>query len=142
MLTKTIWTLFTITIFLSGCKIVPSANAEEGFLQPPKPEESITHELHFDVKAGLRAKVSLSETLIMVRVNQGRQVSVRRVNLPLLREWGEHYLQVRDYDRDGLVDLAILSNAGRGGKILCYAVYRYDPRNGQFRQSKSFDRCS
>ena len=142
MLTKTIWTLITITFLLSGCKVVPPANAEEGFLQPPQPEAVVAHELHFDVRAGLRGVVSLSsEAGIMVRVNQGKQIRVRRVNLKLLREWGDQYLKIHDYDRDGMNDIAILRNAGRGGKNLCYAVYRYNSKKGHFRKRKSFDRC-
>ncbi len=140
MLTKTIGTFIACTFFLSGCGAVAPAQAED-YLQPATPEPSIAHEMYFDVRAGLKAMVSLSETQIQVRVNQGAAVTVRRVNLPLLREWGEHYLKVRDYDRDGMVDMAIMSSAGRGGKNLCYAVYRYNPQTGQFRQRKSFDRC-
>ena len=142
MLTKTIWTLITITCLLSGCKVVSPAHAEEGYLQPPQPESAVTHELHFDVRAGLRGVVSLSsEAGIMVRVNQGKQIRVRQVNLKLLREWGDQYLKIHDYDRDGMTDIAILRNAGRGGKHLCYAVYRYNPNKGHFRKRKSFDRC-
>ena len=142
MLTKTIWTLITITFLLSGCKVVPPANAEEGFLQPPQPEAVTAHELHFDVRAGLRGVVSLSpESGIMVRVNQGKQIRVRRMNLKLLREWGDQYLKIHDYDRDGMNDIAVLRNAGRGGKNLCYAVYRYNAQKGHFRKRKSFDHC-
>lgn len=143
MLTKTIGTLIAITFSLGGCNVVPPAHAEEGYLQPSTPETTVMHELHFDVRAGLRGVLSLSsEAGIMVRVNQGKQVRVRRVNLKLLREWGDHYLKIHDYDGDGMNDIAVLRNAGRGGKHLCYAVYRYNPSKGHFRKRKSFDRCN
>lgn len=142
MLTKTIGTLITTAVLLSGCNTLPTGQAEDNFVQPSAPEPAVSHELHFDVRAGLKAVVTLSETIIQVRVNQGPAVDIRRVNLSLLREWGNLYWKILDYDRDGLVDLAILSNAGRGGKNLCYAVYRYNPKTGKFRERKSFDRCS
>ena len=141
MTTKTTGMLIALTLFLGGCKAIPPAQAQD-YLEPATPEAAVQHEVHFEVSAGLKAVLSLSETQIMVRVNQGKAIKVRRVNLPLLREWNDRYLKIHDYDRDGMNDIAILRNAGRGGKNLCYAVYRYNPRKGQFRKRKSFDRCS
>ncbi|MGB1012036.1 MAG: XAC2610-related protein [Thiolinea sp.] len=139
MIMKKTGVIIVFIFLLSGCNSLPPAQAET-YLQPPA--STVLHKLNFDVHAGLRAQVSLSETQIMVQVNNTAAVKVSKVNLPLLREWGRHYLKINDYDRDGMNDLAILTTAGRGGKNLCYAVYRYNPRTGKFRERKSFDRCN
>ncbi|MGB0849458.1 MAG: XAC2610-related protein [Thiolinea sp.] len=139
MIMKKTGVIIVFIFLLSGCNSLPPAQAET-YLQPPV--STVLHKLNFDVRAGLRAQVSLSETQIMVQVNNTAAVKVSKVNLPLLREWGRYYLKINDYDRDGMNDLAILTTAGRGGKNLCYAVYRYNPRTGKFRERKSFDRCN
>ena len=147
-----------LLLALSGCKVVPPAQADTN-VQPVTlapdvsdadagtpdievPEAVYRHELRFDVRAGLRARVIMSETQIVVQVNNQPPVNLHRVNFPLLREWGTRYLKVNDYDRDGLLDLAVMTSAGRGGDNKCYAIYRYNPQTGQFRQRKSFDRCN
>ncbi len=139
MLTKTNALFIASTLWLSGCNTVPPAQAED-YLAPPT-AEVVTHKLNFDVHTGLNAVLTLSETHIRVRVNQGQSIRLKRLNRSLMREWNERYLQLRDYDGDGMTDIGILRNTGRGGKNLCYAVYRYHPHKGHFRKRKSFDRC-
>ncbi|MEZ5447544.1 MAG: hypothetical protein R3E89_00395 [Thiolinea sp.] len=77
----------------------------------------------------------------MIAVNEGAPVALGLLDAALAREWGSLYFRVDDYDRDGLNDLAVLQSVDRPGQQRCYAVFRYDPASGRFRNRKSFDRC-
>ncbi|PID50397.1 MAG: hypothetical protein CR991_01745 [Proteobacteria bacterium] len=91
---------------------------------------------------GIRAQVYLLETSIMVQVANQPPITLETIYPPLYRGWSSQYIKVRDFDRDGLTDLAILQSVGHGGYNRCYAIYRYNPATGQFRSKKSFDRCN
>lgn len=124
-----------VSLLLSGCNTLSPANA-----QPTVPPAT-SHVISFNVNQHVQAHLSLQETRIMLQTRDLPAVQVSSANVPLLRQWESIYFKINDYDRDGLNDLAILQSVGRVGTQRCYAVYRYNPATGRFRQHKSFDRC-
>lgn len=140
---KRVFVLLNIFLVISGCNVhtMPTAFAADGVVVSKMMQNSVAHSLNFNVRPGVQARVTLAESGIRVQTNNRPAVRVRALNLPLLREWERVYLLVNDFDRDGINDLAVLNTAGRVGQKRCYAVYRYNPATGSFRDRKSFDRC-
>lgn len=130
----------TALLLVSGCSVVPPVAAND--VSNLAPEMPVTALLDFQVAPGIDARVLLQETRLAVQTGSGAAVPVTWVDLRLWREWGNLYLRVNDYDHDGLNDLAVLKTVGRGQQAQrCYAIYRYNPLTGNFRQRRSFDRC-
>lgn len=132
---KNRWVFLMLSLIFSGCSVLPSANAGTTVQSPG------SHLMSFNVNNKILAHLTLQETQIMVQTGHAPAVQVSSVNLPLLRQWNRIYFKINDYDWDGLNDLAILQSVGRVGTQRCYAIYRYNPATGRFRQKKSFDRC-
>lgn len=99
------------------------------------------HEIYFQIKPNLSAWAFIEENLVMLQMEDNQPLVLEAVNPYLYKGWRHLYLKIADYDKDGLNDLAILQSVGHGGIDRCYAIYRYNERQQQFNQRKSFDRC-
>lgn len=100
------------------------------------------HEVYFEIQPNLAAWAFIEEGLVLLQVGESQPVVLEALNPFLYSGWRNLYLKINDYDRDGLNDLAVLQSVGHGGFERCYAIYRYNPRSGQFNPQKSFDRCN
>lgn len=100
------------------------------------------HEIYFEIKPGLAAWAFIEDNLVMLQVGESQPVVLEAINPLLYAGWRNLYLKIRDYDQDGLNDLAVLQSVGHGGIDRCYAIYRYNPQKQQFNRRKSFDRCN
>lgn len=140
---------------LSGCATVLQADKTSSAPEPAtKPnaitastfdsisDAPVTQERRFTVKKGVAARVFILETTVMVQTGDKPAITLESIYPHLYHGWGQQYIKVRDFDGDGLIDLAILQSVGHGGYNRCYAIYRFDTRTGQYRTRKSFDRCN
>jgi len=102
----------------------------------------LVQEQRFMVEEAVPARVFVLETTVMVQTGNKPAIALESIYPHLYQGWRQQYIKVRDFDGDGLTDLAILQSVGHGGHNRCYAIYRFDPRTNQYRARKSFDRCN
>ncbi len=54
-------------------------------------------------------------------------IKLKKINSLLLNEYTEHYINLQDFDNDGLLDIGVLKSVGYGGGKRCYSVFEYKP---------------
>jgi len=83
----------------------------------------------------------VDNTVVAKVVNQSANAILQSVNSQLWADYGSDYVLTRDFNKDGSMDVAVLSGASLGGSMLCYSVYEYDAASQIFKTKASFSWC-
>ncbi len=68
-------------------------------------------------------------------------IELQTINALLLSENTERYIQIKDYNSDGVLDIGVMKGSGYGGSNACYAVYEYDSLVYSYSNKASMTAC-
>ncbi len=58
--------------------------------------------------------------------------------------WNKHrnnYVAIKDYNKDGFMDISVIKGSGYGGSDICYSVYLYEPIVYSYNNTPSITVC-
>lgn len=86
--------------------------------------------------------INIDDDVVIAKVaNNLTEAILQQVNSQLWSNYGGDYVLTRDFNKDGVMDVAVLSGASLGGSMLCYSVYEYDQPSQAFKTTSSFSWC-
>ncbi|MCK5726300.1 MAG: hypothetical protein KAH22_05705 [Thiotrichaceae bacterium] len=89
-----------------------------------------------------QSSIHIEDNKVVSKVaNSVTTVVLQQVNNQLWTDYGSDYIKTRDFNKDGSIDIAVLSGASLGGSMLCYAVFEYNTASQAYNATSSFSWC-
>ena len=84
--------------------------------------------------------IEIEEGRIIAKTNL-YSIDLQGINQLLLNDLGKRYIDIRDYNRDGELDIGVAEGAGIGASNPCYSAYQYNSMLMRFSPKPSATYC-
>ena len=69
-------------------------------------------------------------------------IQLQTFNQHLWEQSSDNYIKIKDYNKDGYMDIGVMKGSGYGGSDACYAIYIYSPVAYSYRNRPSMTACN
>ena len=85
--------------------------------------------------------IAIHKAKVTASVGSNAPTELQTVNSMLLKEHGDSYVKVKDFNADGKMDVGVMKGAGYGGSNACYAVYELNTTGSSYQSKASMTAC-